>query len=77
MLDTIIGTRKKTVSINVDANDLPLTANIKRLFLLEEFVASVTSQYLTLIKSGNRVEENIVLVDDRHYTQNVNDIDDN
>lgn len=77
MLDTIIGTRKKTVSINVDANDLPLTANIKRLFLLEEFVASVTSQYLTLIKSENRVEENIVLVDDRHYTQNVNDIDDN
>lgn len=77
MLDTIIGTRKKTVSIYVDANDLPLTANIKRLFLLEEFVASVTSQYLTLMKSGNRVEENIVLVDDRHYTQNVNDIDDN
>ena len=76
MLDTIVGTRK-TVSTYVDANDLSLTANIKRLFVLEEFVASVTSQYWTLIKSGNRVEEKIVLVDDSHYTQNVNDIDDN
>jgi len=73
---TIIGTRK-ILSIYVDANDLLLTANIKRRFLLEEFVASVTSQYWTLIKSGNRVEEKIVLVDDSHYTQNVNDIDDN
>ena len=76
MLDTIVGTRK-TVSTYVDANDLSLTANIKCLFLLEEFVASVTSQYWTLIKSGNRVEEKIVLVNDSHYTQNVNDIDDN